>query len=197
MMGPVSDEELLAQYRAQKDDPGSGAFLDELFARHHKRVAVWCLRFTQDREAAADLAQEVFVKALRGLDSYRGECRFSTWLFSIARNHCFSEIKARSSRPQEADEETLGELRDLSPDAYHRLERESSDRLLRELLMSSALTDLETQVMTLHYGEELPLDAVASMLRLENQSGAKAYIVSAKRKLARAVQRWKAGKGAV
>jgi hypothetical protein len=41
----------------------------------------------------------------------------------------------------------------------------------------------------LHYGEDVPLDALTRMLRLENASGAKAYIVSAKRKLGRAVER--------
>jgi hypothetical protein len=54
------------------------------------------------------------------------------------------------------------------------------------------LTDIESQVFTLHYAEELPLDAITRLLKLENASGAKAYIVSAKRKLARAVERWKA-----
>ena len=43
--------------------------------------------------------------------------------------------------------------------------------------------------MTLHYVEELPLDAVTRLLKLENLSGAKSYIVSARRKLARAVER--------
>jgi len=51
----------------------------------------------------------------------------------------------------------------------------------------------EARVMTLHYAEELPLDAVTQLLKLDNASGAKAYIVSAKRKLARAVSRWKPG----
>jgi len=47
-------------------------------------------------------------------------------------------------------------------------------------------------VFTLHYAEDVPLDAITRLLRLENASGAKAYIVSAKRKLARAAERWKA-----
>ena len=48
------------------------------------------------------------------------------------------------------------------------------------------------KVMTLHYAEEVPLNAVTRLLNLENSSGAKAYIVSAKRKLSRAIERWKA-----
>jgi len=62
--------------------------------------------------------------------------------------------------------------------------------LLRDLVRDS-LSEVEARVMTLHYAEELPLDAVTRLLKLDNTSGAKAYIVSAKRKLTRAVARWK------
>jgi len=62
--------------------------------------------------------------------------------------------------------------------------------MVRDLVRDS-LSETEARVMTLHYAEELPLDAVTRLLKLDNASGAKAYIVSAKRKLARAVARWK------
>jgi hypothetical protein len=52
-------------------------------------------------------------------------------------------------------------------------------------VLNSALDDTEKIVFTLHYGDEMPLDSITRMLGLENASGAKAYIVSAKRKLAR------------
>ena len=63
--------------------------------------------------------------------------------------------------------------------------------MVRELL-NHALDETEKAVFTLHYAEELPLATITRMLGLENQSGAKAYIVSAKRKLARLAQQWKA-----
>jgi hypothetical protein len=44
--------------------------------------------------------------------------------------------------------------------------------------------------MVLHYGHEMPLDAITAALGLTNTSGAKAYIVSAKRKLSTALKRW-------
>ncbi len=51
------------------------------------------------------------------------------------------------------------------------------------------LDQTEAQVMLLHYGKELPLNTVSRMLGLTNKSGAKAYIVSAKRKLNAALPR--------
>ena len=75
--------------------------------------------------------------------------------------------------------------------AYDTLARESSNRQLRSLLQET-LDDTERQVFTLHFGDDMPLDAITRLLRLSNASGAKAYIVSARRKLARAVDRLKA-----
>ena len=190
-MESLSDEDLVAQYRAGAAGEAD-ALWNELFRRHQTRVALWCLRLTGDRESAADLAQEVFLKAFRYLDSYRGESKFSTWLYSIARNHCFNEIKSRATKPEDTGEPMLLDVADLAPDAHTQLERQDTAEMLRGLVRDS-LTETEARVMTLHYAEELPLDAVTQLMKLENASGAKAYIVSAKRKLARAVSRWKPG----
>lgn len=191
-MGQLTDEELVASYRARPETTPAQASLNELFRRHHAKVAAWCFRLTGDRESAADLAQDVFLKVFRNLDSFRGGSKFSTWLYSIARNHCFNELKARASRPQMADESALPEIAGKSQtDPLAQLEREVSAQTVREMIQAT-LDETETQVMTLHYAEELPLDAITKLLRLENPSGAKAYIVSARRKLSRAVSQGKA-----
>ena len=189
-MEPPADEELVARYRAGLGSTEADASLNELFQRHHRRVALWCLRLTGDRESAADLAQEVFLKAFRSVESYRGASRFSTWLYSITRNHCYNEIKARATRPETVESMTE-ELVDRSLDPYSQVELENSAQVWRTL-MKDTLTEVEARVMTLHYGEDVPMDAITRLLNLENPSGAKAYIVSAKRKLAHAVERWKA-----
>ena len=128
-MEPVSDEDLIAEYRTRAGSHEAQSLWNELFRRHQARVALWCLRLTGDREAAADLAQEVFLKAFRYLDSYRGESKFSTWLYSITRNHCFNEIKSRAAKPEDTGEAVLVELADTSPDALSQLERRDSAEL--------------------------------------------------------------------
>jgi RNA polymerase sigma-70 factor (ECF subfamily) len=187
----LSDEELVTMYRSHADSPQGERLINELFQRHHRRVALWCLRITGDRESAADLAKEVFLRAFRHIDSYRGDSKFSTWLYSITRNLCFSEIRTRASAMEEISEAALAEFVDRAPSVESKLEHESDARMIGELVRSS-LTHLESQVFTLHYAEELPLDAITRLLKLDNSSGAKAYIVSARRKLSRAVERWKA-----
>ena len=66
---------------------------------------------------------------------------------------------------------------------------ESEERI--RALPVEVLDETGLQVMTLHYAEEMPLDAITRLLSLKNTSGAKAYIVSAKRKLSTAVARRK------
>jgi len=188
----ASDEELIARYR---DDGTSRSeqYVDELFRRYHTKVARWCLAFTNDRESAADLAQEICAKAYQNLPSFRGQSKFSTWLFSVTRNHCLNAVRARSSLPaMESAHLMVDELPDLTSEALDAaVERKQLSEIANRLVCES-LEETERVVFTLHFAEDLPLDVITRMLNLTNTSGAKAYLVSAKRKLQRAVRIWKA-----
>jgi RNA polymerase sigma-70 factor (ECF subfamily) len=189
-----SDEELVAAHRGATVAGEREETVNELFRRHYAKVAYWCLRLTGDREWAADLAQEVFVKAFRHLDSYQGTSKFSTWLYSIARNHCWSEIRARQSRAEDLGDAPLFELPDTADTPYAAAEKADALRMLRELV-NSTLDEMEKKVVMLYYSEELSLDAITRMLELRNASGAKALLVAARRKLERAVRQMKARAG--
>lgn len=184
-----SDETLLSRYR-EAEGQQKRAAADQVFARYYERVGRWCFRFTGERESAADLAQEVFLKAHRHLESFRGTAQFGTWLYSIVRNEAFNRARSSASRAIESEsDEELIQVPALEPDPEELATRSSSSRRLHQLL-NATLDETERTVFTLHYGEDVPLDAITRLLRLENSSGAKAYIVSAKRKLSRAVERW-------
>jgi RNA polymerase sigma-70 factor (ECF subfamily) len=181
----LSDEELLAEYKRAPTDSRS-AIVDELFGRHYGRVARWCYRFAGEKEAAADLTQNVFLKAHRHLDSFRSAARFSSWLYSIVRNESLNQLQ--HAGPPLQDDEVLAYLPAPEPGPHEIAERRMRDRRLMEFL-AAILDPLERTVFTLHYGDDMPLGTITRLLRLENASGAKAYIVSAKRKLARATRR--------
>jgi RNA polymerase sigma-70 factor, ECF subfamily len=189
-MHQLTDEELVARYQSESDSPRARGLINELFGRHHSRVAAWCYRMTGDRESAADLAQEIFLKAFRYLHSFRRDAKFTTWLYTVTRNHCTNELKSRATHPGEAGERELLELPDAAETADVAVERGESEERIRALLVE-VLDETELKVMTLHYAEEMPLDAITRLLSLKNTSGAKAYIVSAKRKLSSAVTRGK------
>ena len=188
-MEVLSDEELIARYRVAPASEGSHQLVDELFRRHRARVIAWCRRLSGNRDLAPDLAQDVFVKAYSSLHTFRHDSKFTTWLYVIARNCCRDEARARSAARREA------------PGAFDPVAAELNAALVAldardarhtvQTLMQDVLTETEQRVMTLHYGLEMELDAVTAALGLTNASGAKAFIVSAKRKLNAAVARWK------
>lgn len=184
----LSDEDLIAIYRENWGRAREDAAA-ELFLRHQARVARWCYRFTHDRESACDLAQEILLRAFRNLDSYRGECRFSTWLYVIARNLCMSALQKRSNEPIWVAKTNSTDFPDTTAvDVHTAVETEQSRRRSWRFIIDT-LDQTEARVMMLHYGQEMPLKSVSRMLGLTNKSGAKAYIVSARRKLTAAMRK--------
>ena len=84
---------LLREARAHSDDglleecrKGDSTAFDELVRRYKDRVYNVVYRFLGNREDALDVSQEVFVRAYRGLEGFRGNARVYTWLYSIAAN---------------------------------------------------------------------------------------------------------------
>jgi RNA polymerase sigma-70 factor (ECF subfamily) len=194
---PLSDSELIARYLAASGRDGGAVWVDELFRRYYEKVVRWCLRFAGNRDDAYDVAQGIFVKAHRNLESFRGESQVSSWLYSITRSECMNFLKARSARPDRLEDEVLDGLPDgdaSRPDLV--LERGRAARVVRALL-DEVLDDLEKTVFTLHYGDDVPLKVITRLLGLTNRSGAKAHIVSARRKLSRAVRHRKVRKQAL
>ncbi len=183
----LPDEELIAWSRS-----ANGLSRDEvmevLYHRHQTRIVRWCYRFTRDREAALDLAQDILIRVFRNLDHYRGDSRFSTWLYVIARNQCMTALQKRAAEPAWVSNTSAQDVPDRhSGDMPARFEREEQRQRNWRFIIHT-LDSTEARVMMLHYGEELPLNTVSRMLGLTNKSGAKAYVVSARRKLDAAVR---------
>jgi len=184
----LSDEDMIAAYREGWGPGTRENAADELFRRHQTRITRWCCGFTHDRDSASDLAQEILLRAYRNLDNYRGECRFSTWLYAIARNLCISALQKRSTEPVWGAKTYTNELPDLAAaDVHAQVELEQRRRRSWRFIMDR-LDQTEARVMMLHYGDERSLSDVSRILGLTNKSGAKAYIVSARRKLSAAMR---------
>ncbi|MCC6394090.1 MAG: RNA polymerase sigma factor [Bryobacterales bacterium] len=194
-MQALSDEQILERYRQAQSATERGDLVGELFQRHYQRVALWCLRWCANKEDAADLAQEVFAKVYRNLHTFEGSSKFSTWLFIVCRHHCLNAAESRRLRVTSAlDDALAATLRSPEPSVERRLEQQSQVAAARQLL-EETLNEMERKVVLLHYCDEMPLEMVTRRLGLTNSSGAKAYMVSARRKLKSALTRWKAKHG--
>ena len=108
-----TDEELLAAF--QQGD--AGAF-ELLLRRHRAPLFTFLLRMLGDRERAEDLAQETFLRIVKGAQAWEQRARFQTWLYTIARNLCVDQSRRDRFRRAdsldqtdgpEGDERTVGE----------------------------------------------------------------------------------------
>jgi len=122
-----------------------------LFDRYHPRVMGYCVLSTDgDRDAARDLAQEVFIKVFRNLESLREPERFSAWLWTIVHRQCATRGSARSR---------YGEILQLF-DLDREVIRSSEDKRERErriACVQAVLADLDDddlkQIVTMKYTE--------------------------------------------
>src|SRR5213075_3111043 len=76
---------------------------DALVERHRRNVYHVCYRFVGNHEDASDLSQEVFLRAYRGLKSFRGGSTLATWLYRIGVNVCLNKVTAKKPITEEID----------------------------------------------------------------------------------------------
>jgi len=89
----AEDRVLVAAFRA-----GSQQAFDVIMARHQRTVYQVCYRFVRNHEDASDLAQDVFVRAYKGLKNFKGDSALSTWLYRVSVNCSLNRVSV--NRPE-------------------------------------------------------------------------------------------------
>lgn len=111
---------------------------EELVRRYEKRVYAVALRSSGSPEDAADIVQEVFLRAWRSIESFRGDSGFSTWLFRITMNMCVDFARHKHSQPQTQsivdEEENERQVPDTAPTPEEHLENRELGRELAAAL---------------------------------------------------------------
>ncbi len=176
----LEDPELV-RLAGPERDPAAFA---ELVRRHQSKVRGLLLRLSGDRSLADDLAQEVFLRAYRGLEGFEGRARFSTWLYRITYN-VFLNHRSRSKQLAALPEGF--EQRAAAPEG--RLSAVRSD-LRRDL--SAAIETLPERyraVIVLYYLEEVSYPEIAEILELPLGT-VKTHLFRAKRLLRQELGAW-------
>ena len=145
---------------------------EDLVTEHEKGVYAIAQRMTGNAEDAADMAQETFIKAYNSLSSFRGDSKFSVWLYRIATNVCLDFLRSRSRKPTvslsvEADdgEETQMDIADESQSPEQLLERGLTRDAVRRGLKS--LSPEYRQILLLREIQGLSYEEIAEALALE------------------------------
>ncbi|MEE4376513.1 MAG: RNA polymerase sigma factor [Candidatus Competibacteraceae bacterium] len=145
------DHELIAQFR--KGDADAFVILME---RHQDRVYRLACVFLHRLDDAADVVQEVFIRAYKSLQRFFFRAQLSTWLYQTTRNVC-SEFNRRTPPTAEPD------LLQAGPDCPH-TELESTRRMLRIRCALTVLSERQRSVVVLRYFESLSTAETARML---------------------------------
>ena len=96
---------------------GQSAAFDVIVERHRRSVYLLCYRFVSNHEDASDLSQDVFLRAYRGLRSFRGQSSLATWLYRIGVNVCLNRVSARKLLSESiADRQFVDETAESAPD---------------------------------------------------------------------------------
>jgi RNA polymerase sigma-70 factor (ECF subfamily) len=177
------DRELLERARAHAGTPTGREAAGELLRRYRRAVYLWCFRYVRDHERALDMAQDVLLSAYQRMGEFEGRSAFSSWLFVIARNRCFNEMR-NDARREDVD---LDALESDEASIEERIEEEIQSRRLSEAA-SRVLDTTEQRAIWLRYSERMPVEEITALLKLDQKTGARAVLQRARRKLKSALE---------
>jgi len=155
-----SDEDLVAAFQG-----GDWSAFDVLVARWERKIRGAIFRIMGSEEESRDLCQEAFLKAFRSLHGFKGEARFSSWLYQIALNLCRDRLRRKRGKAFVSldgleEDGGLPQGGGLSP--YELAERGALFSLVREAL--GTLPDEQREVIVLKEYEELTFLEIAEIL---------------------------------
>lgn len=157
-----------------------------LVKAYEKQVYNLCLRMVGDPTDAEDLAQEAFVKSWQGLEFYKFEAAFSTWLYRLTTNLCIDFLRKKKRRPtlslilEDEEGETRLDVPDPRPQPEETvLQKERQEALNRAM---AQLDDEARAILTLRVVDELSYEELAKALDL-NVGTVKSRLARARTKL--------------
>jgi RNA polymerase sigma-70 factor, ECF subfamily len=154
----VTDAELVQATLAGKRE----AF-DTLVERHARAIYRLCYRYAGRHEDASDLAQEVFLRAYRGLRGFKGRSSFTTWLYRVAVNVCLNHVSAKGPRPGEMEPLDAAPRAAVdSEDPAAALLRKERARGVRRAI--AQLPPKQRATLVLRVYQELPHEEIARLL---------------------------------
>lgn len=166
---------------------GDANAFEELVLRYERTVYNLALRMVSDREDACDMTQEAFIKAYNSLSSFRGDSRFSVWLYRITTNVCLDFLRSKKRRPQvsltvgdDADEDVQLDIPDPSADPEGQLIKKLGMQSLSEGL--KLLPFKQRQILVMRELGGMSYAEIGAALSLE-EGTVKSRIFRARKKL--------------
>jgi len=159
MLGALTDTEVISRVLQ-----GEQQLFATLVDRYKNYVFTLILRFTDNREDAEELSQDIFVKAYRSLSDFRGESKFSTWLYTIVRTTCITFLRKKKLDTTSLDnEKTFLQVENReSGFRANQMESKSKQAMVNEAI--NLLSPNDAQLITLFYKGEQSLEEIGRII---------------------------------
>jgi RNA polymerase sigma factor (sigma-70 family) len=141
-----------------------------LVSRYQNYVFTLVLRMVKTREDAEEVAQDVFIKAYRALADFRGDARFSTWLYTIVNTTCITFLRKKRLDTHSLDNDSVFELADNQDSGFRAnlVEQKSRQAMVNQAI--GLLSEDDAQVITLFYKAEQSLEEISRILGIETNT---------------------------
>ncbi|MBT8254100.1 MAG: sigma-70 family RNA polymerase sigma factor [Flavobacteriaceae bacterium] len=153
-----------------------------LVDRYQDMVFTLALRMLKHREEAEEVAQDTFIKVFKSLSRFKGDSKFSTWIYKIAYNCCLDRLKRnkRQWNTVAIDSFTENRVKALE-DTFKQLETKERHEAIRKCI--DKLPAQDGFILTLYYFDELPLEEVAKVMGVTSNN-AKVKLFRSRKRLA-------------
>jgi RNA polymerase sigma-70 factor (ECF subfamily) len=162
-----ADEDLMVRYQR-----GEVRAFEILLSRHRRPVFNFILRFVGDKETAEDLLQDAFMRVIKGAEAYKRQAKFTTWLYTIARNLCVDQTRRRKHRKHASLDAPMGgsddsgTLLDVLPSNEMASDRKSVNKQLHETMQRAiaALVEEQREVFLMREFLDMPFKQIADVV---------------------------------
>ncbi|MTI39581.1 RNA polymerase sigma factor [Fulvivirga lutimaris] len=160
----LSDEEIVVLLRTD----GNSRYFTLIAERHEKAILKKCFSYTKDEDAAEDLCQEILIKLFLKIKDFKGDSKFSTWLFSIVHNTCIDYLRKNKKNVQKVISDKMKEEVAELIDGVDEIPEELSEKILFELL--DTMTPEEKLLLLMKYKEKHHVKDIQAAMNLSESA---------------------------
>jgi RNA polymerase sigma factor, sigma-70 family len=146
---------------------GESSLYASLVKRYQNFVFTIALRYIPNRHDAEEIAQDVFVKAYRSLADFRGDSKFSTWLYTIVTTTCITFLRKKKPEVHSLDNEKVVEVADNQHAGFkaNQVEQKSKAQMVNKAIQLLSIND--ARILTLFYQGEQSLEEIGRIIGAE------------------------------
>jgi RNA polymerase sigma-70 factor (ECF subfamily) len=177
----MPDNELVEAFKRSRDT----VYFDQLYRKYASKVYGKCLSFFKDPVRAEDAVQDIFIKVLMKIRSFRGNSKFSTWLYSVTYNYCIDRLRKNRRDPLVFPEDMPWDA--ASDDDIHEKEllEIEIDRLKTVL---EDINVLDKAILLMKYQDSMSITEIGEIIE-KKDSAVKMQLKRARHKFMRAYRR--------